>query len=183
MKEEVLKILIILLVTVSCKESKNRKEYWDIPNSKTKTEIIYTVDKQGDNKLFSKFNADIKQEKFKIENIEMNSEMSYNDCIRNVILTIKGQGIRKYYIKRQEAKPKNFYPDFILWVYEFDNEEQAQKVKNLINDALKSGSGFCNGKDPKLITKNGNKVFYLSTRAEMFRSYIINFGKKIENYH
>lgn len=189
-------IVIVMIIIVSCSESKlerknltensekviEEKIYWDLPNSETKTEVVNTVDKQDNKTLFFKFKADLKRGYFKIENTELNSGMSYNDCNQNIILSVKGKGIRKYYIKRQKDKPKNYYPDFVLWVYEFENEGQAKEIENKIVLALKSGNSFCNGKSPEFITRNGSEVFQLSTRAEMFRGYINEYGKKLKNY-
>ena len=194
--KKLFRIAIIMIIMVSCNESKQEgngvteisekvieeKIYWDLPNSETEIEVVNTVDKKDNRELFSKFKADLREGYFKIEKTELNSGMSYNDCNKNIILNIKGEGIRKYYIKRQKDKPKHYYPDFVLWVYEFENEEQAKEVENKIVAALKSGNRFCNGKSPEFITRNGNEVFQLSTRAEMFRGYISEYGKKLKNY-
>lgn len=156
----------------------------DMPNSKAKEEIIHTENEENNEALFSKFRSDLESKKFAIEQSDMNEKHggSYSNCEKNLILNIKGQGIRWYYIKRKEAKPKNYYPDFSLRVYEFKNENEAKLNFDKINLALKSNGRFCNGKSPIVIVRNRNEVFELSTRAEMFRGYIKDFANKLENY-
>jgi len=195
-------ILIVLVILVSCSTPKDEentnnkaeKEYkaeekkqqveGDIPEPtpEPEIEVIKTADKADNSVLFSKFLADLSSETFQIETTELNTKKSYKDCDRNVFLNMEGQGIRKYYVKRQEEKPKNYYPDFIVWVYEFENEGKAINVEKRILAALMSKGRLCEGKDPTNIVRNKNEVFQLQTRAEMFRGYINDFGEKLKNY-
>ena len=77
---------------------------------------------------------------------------------------------------------KNVFPDFIITVYEFENKNIANKNFKIINNALFSAGRFCNGKCPEKLVQNGNEIFHLSGRAEMFRTYTEKYGELIKNY-
>ncbi|MDO7138122.1 hypothetical protein [Algibacter lectus] len=194
----------ILLVLISCKEStgikntqiiknepieesienKSVKEVrsWDIPNENTKIEILKSNISINDATLISRLKPFLNNKKFKIEETKLIESKSYKNCKDNIILRIEGKGLKKYYVKRTESKPKNYYPDFIMWVYEFENESQAVTAKKKILNAFKSSNGYCNGKKPNYLVLYDNKIIHLTTRAEMFRGYIIDIAEKIKNY-
>lgn len=159
--------------------------FTDMPNSETKKEIIITENEEDNELLFSKFSLDLKSEKFAIEDSEVSEKHGgfYCNYVENTTIHVKGQGIRWYYVKRTEAKPKNYYPDFELIVYEFKNENEAKIIFDKINSALNTRRRFCNLIEVSIVVINKNEIFTLSTRAEMFRGYINDFGKKLENYH
>ena len=199
MKKKILIITVLLLslsvilnLIVSCnnqkEENKNSTEptsenfRWNNPDENATIEIINTKVTIGDKDLISKLEKDFKIQKFKIEKVEFIEENTYDNCKENLIIKIKGKGIKKYYVKRQESKPKNYYPDFIMWVYEFETEGETVAVKKGIKKALDSGNGFCNGKSPEYIIRYQNKIIHLGTRAEMFRGFIKNYADKIEHY-
>lgn len=145
---------------------------------------IYT-DKIGKNKeIFSLFLSDLANEKFDIEDEQSDniSHAGYKDCKRQVHINIAGQGIRRYYIKRKEPKPNQYYPDFVLHVYAFKNKTDAAYNYGIIEAALSSFGRYCNGKSPHALVLKHNEIFAFSTRAEMFRTYINNFAENIRNY-
>ncbi|WP_289663820.1 hypothetical protein [Flavobacterium panacagri] len=154
--------------------------HWNYPDENAVTKIINTNITIDDKDLISKLNTDFKKEKFKIDEVQTIKENSYPNCKENLILKFKGNGIKEYYVKRQEAKPKNYYPDFTMWIYEFKNEEETKIAEYEIQKAFNSGNGFCNGKSPEYIVRYKNKIIHLGTRAEMFRGYIKNYADKIE---
>ncbi|MWW25730.1 hypothetical protein [Algibacter lectus] len=194
----------ILLVLISCKEptgikntqiiknepieesieNKLVKEVrsWDIPNENTKIEILKSNISINDATLISRLKPFLNNKKFKIEETKLIESKFYKNCKDNIILRIEGKGLKKYYVKRTESKPKNYYPDFIMWVYEFENESQAVTAKKKILNAFKSSNGYCNGKEPNYLVLYDNKIIHLTTRAEMFRGYIIDIAEKIKNY-
>lgn len=187
--KNLLLLLVILQIIVSCNEQQNEKlsepktetySWKDYPNENTKTKKINTKRTIDDKELIAHLEKDFKKEKFKIESKKKNGKSSYAICKDNLTLEIEGSGIKQYYIKRTEAKPKNYYPDFSMYVYEFDTEEETFAVQKEIQKAFGTGNGFCNGKEPNYIVRYKNKIVHLSTRAEMFRDYIKNYGEKIE---
>lgn len=155
------------------------------PDSKTKTEVFQTENEADNEILFSQFKSDLGKETFIINKSELseNYTNSYYNFKKNIRIEIKGSGIRQYYIKRKIAKPKYYYPYFILTVYEFKNEKDAKLVLNKIKAALNSKGRFPNGKSPTTVTINKTEILELSTGPEMFREYINSFEKKLKNYH
>ena len=184
-------LLVILQIIVSCNEQKQQNvksteseeeiySWRDYPNENTKTKSINTKRTIDDKELITQLEKDFKKEKFKIESEKNGGENSYANCKDNLTLEIEGGGIKHYYVNRIEAKPKNYYPDFSMSIYEFETEEETVAVEKEIQKAFGSGNGFCNGKEPNYIVRYKNKIIHLSTRAEMFRDYIKNYGEKIE---
>lgn len=155
--------------------------FLDFPNLETKVDIIKTTKNGVNASLLSKFKIDLKKDKFKIKTLKVLENTSYNNCDDNIEIQLKGTGITSYYVKRIEAKPEKYYPDFVLIVQEFENEIEANIGYAKIKKALYS-YGFCNGKEPRKLLIKENTVFCFSTRAEMFRGYINDFAKKIEKY-
>ncbi|MBL7838107.1 MAG: hypothetical protein JNM67_11365, partial [Bacteroidetes bacterium] len=102
----------------------------------------------------------------------------------NIVKLISGNGIREYYAssKRPEKGTKDIYPDFVICVYEFPSKDVAKQNYEILSKALNSKGRFCNGKSPEKLVYNGNEIFHLGTRAEMFRTYTERYGEWIKNY-
>jgi len=100
------------------------------------------------------------------------------------VILIDGKGIREYFArsKKPEKGTKDFYPDFVIWVYEFPTNDIAKQNYDILEEAFNSAGRFCNGKAPEKLIFNGNEVFHLRTRAEMFRTYTDKYGEIIKNY-
>ena len=113
-------------------------------------------------------------DKFKIESEKDKGVNYYANCKDNLKLIIKGDGIKYYYVKRTEAKPKNYYPDFSMSIYEFKTIVEAIGVEKELNQAL------CNRKSIEYIVRYKNKIIHLETRAEMFRGYIKKYADEIQ---
>jgi hypothetical protein len=106
----------------------------------------------------------------------------WRDGKRKVDIVAKGKGIHWYYIKRQKAKPDYYYPDFVLYVFEFKDSTTAQSHFKTIDAALHTHDDFANGKGPNKLIRKGNELFYFISRAEMFRGYLNHFASEIEAF-
>jgi hypothetical protein len=188
-------LLFILLIT-SCKENiKNKNNTNDkinenlsmgeMPNENSKYDTIYTINSADNTKLINYLKTKLEKVNFTFEERKNRGGLSYNNCGENSVKLISGNGIREYFArsKKPEKGAKNFYPDFVIWVYEFPTNDIAKQNFNILEKALNSGGKFCNGKSPEKIVINGNEVFHLGTRAEMFRTYTEKYGEIIKNYH
>ena len=189
-------ITLLIFSVLSCKNSdkkiesvlieKNGLGIEDMPNNETKYDTIFTKNINDNQKLITKLENNLVKSKFKFEKNDNIRQNSYNNCEENIVVLIKGNGIRNYYAKSQVAEKnttiKNVFPDFIITVYEFENKNIADKNFKIIKKALFSAGRFCNGKAPEKLVQNGNEIFHLSTRAEMFRTYTEKYGELIKNY-
>lgn len=187
--KNLLTLFILLQIISSCNEPKPQKEekpepeaytWRDYPNKDTKSMIIYTGATVDDKDLITQLEKDFKKDKFKLEIGKSGLENSFDNCKDNVTIYLKGKGNKNYYVKRTEAKPKNYYPDFSMSIYEFETTEQAIIDYTEIQKAFGPGNGFCHGKQPEYIVRYKNKIIHLDTRAEMFRDYIKKYADKIE---
>ncbi|MFI0426763.1 MAG: hypothetical protein ACH34V_07400 [Flavobacterium sp.] len=158
----------------------------NMPNNETEYDTIFTKNSNDNQKLISEIENKLLKSKFRFEKNESIKQNSYNNCEENTIILVKGDGIRNYFAKslvpEKNSPMKNVYPDFMITVYEFENENIANKNFEIIYNALFSAGHFCNGKAPEKLVQNGNEIFHLSTRAEMFRTYIEKYGELIKNY-
>lgn len=144
---------------------------------KVPQEIYTSLDKPIDQEWLSKLKADLKTKKFAVEKTDTETAMSQISDKRELI--ISGKAIRHFYIKRQEAEPENYYPDFSLYIFELKSEQEAKEflekwIETSRNSALEKIS-------VETSARNGSRVFFLETRAEMFRPYIDHFKKKLES--
>ncbi|WP_396160636.1 hypothetical protein [Flavobacterium sp.] len=190
-------ILFLLFSIISCKNNDRETEMERIkninlgvenmPNHETKYDTIKTKNISDNQKLITELERKLLKSNFKLiknDNIKQNS---YNNCEENKVVVIKGSGIRNYYAKslvpEKHSPMKNVYPDFVITVYKFENEKVTNKNFEIINNALFSAGRFCNGKAPEKLVQNGNEIFHLSTRAEMFSTYTEKYGEFIKNCH
>lgn len=192
MKNQLL-FLPLLLGIFSCgghkndslkKEDQEELSIEDIPNKDTVYDTIKTQNIDDNTKLIIYLNGELKKSGFSFEPREKHS-ISYNNCEENSIKIIAGDGIREYFARsnKPEKGTKDFYPDFVIRVYEFNSETEAETNFKKLSGALYSKGKHCNGKAPENLVINGREVYGLSTRAEMFRSYIEKYSKIIRNYH
>lgn len=175
-------VLWCTMLLFSCSEDVEESNSSD---AITRTEIIQTTNQPKNTGLIQTLIADLKSQKFELKNEDIDPTDSFYDWKEDIQFIIKGNGINVYSFKRTEAKPEYCYPDFILTVYEFRSEDEAQSCLDKIEAAAKSGMhlrGSEGQKSPETIVQKGNEVFFLSTRAEMFRGYIEDCAKRIEGY-
>jgi hypothetical protein len=154
----------------------------DMPNSQTKSISIHCNNEEDNLELFTKLKTELEKNDFKIKELERNNGAGFLNCKENTIISMKGSGIRSYFARssKPEKNTVDFFPDFNLQVFEFPNEKIALEKFELMDKALHSGGRFCNGKAPQILAMNKNEVFLLGTRAEMFRGYINDYAKFME---
>lgn len=180
-------IMVVFLIT-SCKNTNDKTNenlsMGDIPNENTKYDTIYTINSADNTKLINELKTKLEKVNFTFEERKNRGGLSYNNCEENSVKLISGNGIREYFArsKKPEKGTKDFYPDFVIWVYEFPTNDIAKQNFDILEKALNSAGQFCNGKLPEKIVINGNEVFHLRTRAEMFRTYTEKYGEIIKNY-
>lgn len=183
--------LPLFLFIFSCSESK--KDKWkkaddtirsieQMPDKFTVYDTIYTRNMEDNSQLITNLKAELERNGFSFES-QKPGRMSYNNCEENSIKIVEGNGIRKYFAKssKPEKGTKDFYPDFVIWVYEFPSQKEAERNFKELDKALYSKGSHCNGKAPEKLVINGNEVYHLSTRAEMFRTYTEKYGEMVKN--
>lgn len=187
--------LIVFLSIISCNENlksktnKNDKaienlSMGEMPNENTKYDTIYTVNSANNIKIINELKIKLEKADFTFEERKNRGGFPYNNCEENSVKLIDGNGIREYFArsKKPEKGKKDFYPDFIILVYEFPTNDIAKQNYEILNKALNSAGRFCNGKSPEKLVFNKNEILHLGTRAEMFRTYTEKYGEIIKNY-
>lgn len=170
------------IILFSCNNGNPEVESLEVRILKYPKEI-FTTASGTDESLMLMLKNDLHLEKFKIEKTEKEKSYSQFDGNRKVNVVLQGNGITKYFIKRQEAKPEGYYPDFTMYVISLKNEGTAKRCFDKLYAAMHSrGLGEERMKNVETITQNGNHIFFLSTRGELFRGYINVFAEKIHNY-
>lgn len=164
-------------------EVNQRLTFEDIPNEQTVYETIEANNINENEILMNALQVQLLQAHFHLYESESGQAWSENDCDLNKIIRVKGEGLRIYTAESKVGigAKKNHFPDFTLLIFGFDNEQQAIQHFKTLQSAV-SSQGFCNGKTPEKIVRNGNEVFYFTTRAEMFRTYINQYAEFVQNY-
>jgi hypothetical protein len=189
--KNILILLIVLQIFSSCNDPKQQEEktsefevktysWQDYPNENTEIKIFKTKSTIDDKDLMTQLQEIFKKDKFTIESEQIGNESSFANCADNITLLFKGNGIKHYYLKRTEAEPKNYYPDFRMSIFEFKTVGETRAIEKEIIKGFGLGNGFCNGKEPNYIVTYKNKIIHLTTRAEMFRGYIKKVAEEIE---
>lgn len=155
----------------------------DIPNQDTTYETIEANNIDENEILMNALQTELLKNKFELFESESGKTWSENDCNLNKIIKVKGEGLRVYTAESKQGigPKKNYFPDFTLLVFGFDDEQQAKQHFKTLASAVNS-QGFCNGKAPEKIVRNGSEIFYFATRAEMFRGYIEQYAEFIQDY-
>ncbi|MDP2386677.1 MAG: hypothetical protein Q8M29_09925 [Bacteroidota bacterium] len=169
-------------VEVTKNEKMENLGFEDMPNSETKSITIETKNTADQLELITKLRAKLEEDDFDFEQQEVTRFPGFSNCEENTTISITGNGLRQYFARsrKPEKNTTDFYPDFIIQVFEFQNEQIAQEKFEIMHKAMHSKGRFCNGKAPMVLVINNNEVFYFFTRAEMFRGYINEYSEFVE---
>ena len=163
---------------------KHELSFKEMPNKGTTYVTIDTNTINENEALLFALQTRLLKAKFDLLEKDSGTTWSENDCTLNKIIQVKGQGIRSYIAVSQDkiGEDEKVRPDFVILVFGFENEMIAEQNFKIISSAVHSAGGFCNGKSPENIVRNGTEVFYLTTRAEIFRTYIDEYTQFIQNF-
>lgn len=193
-------VFITLLTLMGCsqaeqnRDNKNQTEenvqdkaknlsFDDIPNEKTTYEVIEAKSIDENDALLVALETQLLKDQFEFVEKESGTSWSENDCTNNKIIQVKGDGIRSYRaVSKVKVGEDQKRPDFSLLVFAFEDEKLAEKNFISLETAVKSDHGFCNGKSPEVIVRNGNEVFYFTSSKEIFRPYIDQYSSFVQNY-
>ncbi len=188
-------ISIMLLGLMGCAEpQKNQQDddtqnkaknlsFNDIPNEKTTYEVIDAKSIDENDALLVALETQLLKDQFDFVEKESGTSWSENDCTNNKIIKVKGDGIRSYRaVGKVKVGENQNYPDFSLLVFAFEQPDLAEQNYIKLKTAVESDNGFCNGKSPELIVRNGNEIFYFTSSKEDFRTYIDRYATFVQNY-
>ena len=156
----------------------------DIPNKDTIYETIETNSIEENEALMAHLQTELLKNQFDLFEKDSGTSWSENDCDQNKVIKVKGEGIRSYRGVSQikVGDDKKTRPDFTLLVFSFDTVELAQQSFQILDSAVGSGHGLCNGKTPEQLVLNGQEIYYFTTRAEMFRDYINKYAEIVKQF-
>jgi len=194
-------VLTMLLSLFGCSESQQNQQlpkddnqkniqdktknltFNDMPNEKTTYEIIEAKSIDENDVLLMALQTQLLKDQFNFVEKESGTSWSENDCTNNKIIQVKGDGIRSYQAQSKVKVGENqVRPDFTLLVFAFEDEESSEKNFIRLETAVTSDNGFCNGKSPEIIVHNKNEIFYFTASKEIFRSYIEQYSKFVQDY-
>ncbi|KAF1013644.1 MAG: hypothetical protein GAK29_04711 [Acinetobacter bereziniae] len=194
-------IMILLMALSACSEHPEEKQaiekaradqeqaasgltFSDMPNEQTTYATIETDSTDENEALLLALETRLLKANFEFIEKDSGSSWSENDCTLNKVIQVKGGGIRSYKAVSKEklGDDQQYRPDFVLLVFSFKDEQTAEQSFKMLESAVNSAGGYCNGKSPENIVRNGNEIFYFTTRAEMFRTYIDDYAKFIHEF-
>ena len=134
--------------------------------------------------LMAHLQTELLKDQFDLFEKDSGTSWSENDCDQNKVIKVKGEGIRSYRGVSQVkvGDDKKIRPDFTLLVFTFDTPQIAQQSFQILDSAVGSGHGLCNGKAPEQLVLNGREIYYFTTRAEMFRGYINKYAEVVKQF-
>lgn len=164
-------------------QSDQRFIYENFPNAKTTTLNIEVNEPLNDQQPIKNFRARLLKDKFQLSQRKIDQAWSTNDCHLNRIIRVTGQGVASYRASSRVGigENKDYFPDFDLIVMNFETIQKADQHFKTLAEPINSHE-FCNGKSPEKLVKNGDLIFYFTTRAEMFRGYINQYAEIVKAY-
>ncbi|SDF74252.1 hypothetical protein SAMN05421827_101385 [Pedobacter terrae] len=109
------------------------------------------------------------------------------DCVKHIQYHINMKGMRVYSIKTRSKKTKynrrtkinrsnksfsSYYYNFHIRIYEFKNNEIAKKQFEILNNASKSGEGYCNRNFNTQFVLKKNEIFEFETMDDKSISFM-----------
>ncbi|WP_228146146.1 hypothetical protein [Acinetobacter sp. ANC 4648] len=187
-------VLCMLLGLLACSEpqktenknapvEKKELSFADMPNEQTRYETITTQALAGNDAALVALQTQLIKDNFEFIEKDSGNSWSIHDCQNNMIIDVKGEGVSTYTAKSKVGvgETGNDFPDFLLLTFEFPTIEETTAKFKLLNDAVHSGGGSCNGKVPATVVMSGNAIFYFTTRSEKFRDYINRYAAIVQN--
>lgn len=162
---------------------KKELTFGDMPNEQTKYETISTQPLAGNDAPLVALQTQLIKDHFEFIEKESGNSWSVHDCQNNIIIDVKGEGISTYTAKSKVGVGEGGkqFPDFLLLTFEFPTVEETTAKFKILDDAVHSSGGFCNGKAPATVVMSGNMVFYFTTSSEEFRSYIQSYADFVKS--
>ncbi|OTG64772.1 hypothetical protein [Acinetobacter silvestris] len=162
---------------------KKQLTFGEMPNEQTKYETITTQALAGNDAALVALQTQLIKDQFEFNERDSGNSWSIHDCQNNMIIDVKGEGVSTYTAKSKigVGEKGNDFPDFLLLTFEFPSIAETTAKFKILDDAVHSGGGFCNGKVPATVVMSGNMIFYFTTRSENFRDYIYRYAAIVQN--
>lgn len=131
--------------------------------------------------LFTK----LKKDKFVIEQVDGTGTLRFSNCETEENFDFSGTGVQSYYARSPIAIPDNIYPDFHLYVLNFETPDVARNYADQILFATRNqqwSDGECvYNKIPWKVVRNERNVYLLTARAEVLRMYVDRYGDFLQD--
>jgi len=196
-KSEIFHSLLIsfsCLLVLSCQKKLEDSIVYKLVNTKYTHDTIHTVNMPDNLSLINNLNEEL--EKNDVEVISYTPDKSKDeysfifDCVKHIQYHISMKGMRVYSIKTKSKRTKYFnrgnkknssyYYNFHIRIYEFKNDEIAKKQFEIIDNASKSGEGYCNRNFNTQFVLKKNEIFEFETMDDKSKNFMSNYVRFIE---
>ena len=187
-------IIFSCLLVLSCQKKLEDSIVYKLVNTKYTHDTIHTVNMPDNLGLLNNLNKEL--EKNDVEVISYTPDKSKDeysfifDCVKHIQYHISMKGMRVYSIKtkskrtkyfnRSNKKISNYYYNFHIRIYEFKNDEIAKKQFEIIDNASKSGEGYCNRNFNTQFVLKKNEIFEFETMDDKSKNFMSNYVRFIE---
>ena len=179
-------IIVTLFCFIACKnktasvdDTKSNNEassykLGDLPNKNTDYDTL--IGNNDTSKISEDVNnliAILKKDKFTVKtNKQLQTPLNLYLYEENRIIILKDVSTFKLFARSiiSDKRMKNTFPDFTLYEMNFKNDHDAEMVLKWFEEERRQR--VTEKIDVDKIFSKTNKVYYLTTRAEMFRNYI-----------
>ncbi|KFC23626.1 hypothetical protein [Epilithonimonas lactis] len=186
--------ILICFIANSCHKNAEDSTLYQLFNQKYTQDTIRTVSMPDNTDIINHLTEELERHDFSISAYTVENEKAeYRfvlDCVKHIQYNIQSTGVRAYSVKSNskkirynsrtysKKKLRSYYYEFKICIYEFENEEIAQKNYDLLDEVSHSGNGNCNRTFNTRYLIRKNEVFEFSTMSD--RS--LNFMKEYMSY-
>lgn len=186
--------ILICFIANSCQKNAEDSILYQLVTAKYNQDTIQTVNMPDNTDIINRLTKELEKNDFSIFAYTVqNNEPEYGfvfDCVRLIQYNIESTGMRSYSIKsnsknirynrraNSKKKLRSYYQEFKICVYEFENEEIAQKNYKLLDEVVQAGAGNCNRTFNTRYVIRKNEIFEFSTMSDKS----LNFMKMCMSY-
>lgn len=182
------------LLVLSCQNKLEDSSLYKLINTKYTHDTIHTVNMPDNLGLIENLNKELEKNDVEITSYTTDaSKEEYTfifDCVKHIQYHISMKGMRVYSIKtktkrtkyfdRSNKKFSSYYYNFHIRIYEFENDEIAKKQFEIIDEASRSGEGYCNRNSNTQLVLKKNEIFEFETMDDKSRNFMSNYIGFIE---
>lgn len=193
-------ILIILncFLINACQKSADDSILYQLVNSKYTHDTIRTVNMPDNADIIGNLTKELQKKDFTISaHTVENDTPEYGfifDCVNLIQYDIETLGMRAYSVKSNskrirynkstfsKKKLTNYYYEFKIRVYEFENEDVAKKNYEFLVQISNAGNGNCNRTFNTRYIIRKNEIFEFSTMSEKSLNYMKEYMNFVEDH-
>ncbi len=190
-------VILNCLFVSSCQKKIEDSIFYQLFNAKYKHDTIHTLNMPDNAIVITNLNKELEKNDLEITAYKVDEiAPEYNfifDCVNLIEYHIESTGMRAYSIKsnsksiklnkkhRSNKRFSRYYKNFKMCIYEFENEEVANRNFEILEKVSNSGNGNCNRTFNTRYVLKKNEIFEFSTMDMKSLNIMREYLNFIEN--